>query len=110
MPDHDEHDEHGESPYHVPLPELTGRHGYALQRGEDDDEPIDPGAPVAYVAEPLKQRPSGLTIEGMIIGIGDAAQAAAREGGQSQWIMRAVAAGFIVPTLLGMGYWLVERF
>jgi hypothetical protein len=107
LPDDDEHDE--ESPYHVPLPELTGRHGYALQRGEDDDTPLDPGAPVAYVAEPMKQRPSALTIEGMIVGIGDAAHAAAKEGGSAQWLMRAIAAGFVLPTVLGFGYWLVER-
>lgn len=108
MPEDRERDD--ESPYHVPLPELTGRHGYALQRGEDDDAPLDPGAPVAYVAEPLKQRPSALTIEGMIAGIGDAAHAAAREGGEALWIMRVIAAAFVLPTLVGLGYWMVERF
>jgi hypothetical protein len=96
-----------ESPYHVPLPELTGRHGYALQRGEGDDPP-DPGAPVAYVADPMHERPSGLTIEGMIRGIGDAAQAAAREGGRPKWVMRAVAVGFIVPIVLWVGAGLRE--
>ena len=106
MPDNDHGDE---SPYHVPLPELTGKHGYALQRGEDDGPP-DPGAPVAYVADPMKERPSGLTIEGMIRGIGDAAQAAAREGGRPKWVMRAVAAGFIVPMVLSAGAWFMEWF
>ena len=99
-----------ESPYHVPLPELTGRHGYALQRGEGDDEPLDPGAPVAYVADPMKERPNALTIEGMIRGIGDAAYNAAQEGGRAQWTMRVVLAGFMVPVVLGLGFWAVERF
>jgi hypothetical protein len=83
--------------YHIPLQDLTGRHGYALARGEEDDEPIDPGAPVAYVAEPMKERPNALTIEGMIVGIGQAAQGAAREGGAPAWTMRVLAAFFIAP-------------
>ena len=106
MPDHDD----DESPYHVPLPELTGHHGYARQRGEDDDEPIDPGAPVAYVAETVRPRHSSLTIEGMIQGVGEASYRAAKEGGPPKAIMRLVAAGFLVPTLAGLFYWLVERF
>ena len=97
MPDRPEDDE---SPYHVPLPELTGKHGYALARDEDSDEPIDPGAPVAYVAEHVRDRPSALTIEGMIYGIGEAAQGAARQGGSSAWIMRVLAAFFILPFLI----------
>ena len=107
MPEN-ENDE-GDSPYHVPLPELTGRHGYALQRGEDDGPP-DPGAPVAYVADPMKERPNAMTIEGMIRGIGDAAYNAAQEGGRSEWVMRVVALGFIAPIVLGIGFWAVERF
>ena len=99
--------EDDESPYAVPLPELTGKHGYALMRGEDD-EPPDPGAPVAYVADPMKERPSGLTIEGMIRGIGDAAEAAAREGGRPKWVMRAIAAGFIVPVAITATTWVRE--
>jgi hypothetical protein len=94
LPDNDDGHE-----YHVPLEELTGKHGYALARGEDDDEPRDPGAPVAYVADVMKDRPSGLTIEGMIAGVGQAAQAASHEGGAPQWAMRVLAALFILPVL-----------
>lgn len=104
-----DNDEDDESPYHVPLPELTGRHGYALMRGEDDDAPLDPGAPVAYVADVMKERPSGLTIEGMIRGIGDAAYAAAHEGGRPKWVMRVVAAGFVLPIVLSAGVWVAEK-
>ena len=89
-----------DSPYHVPLGDLTGKHGYALVRGEDDASPPDPGAPVAYVAEHVKDRPSALTIEGMIYGIGQAAQGAAREGGSSAWLMRMLALFFIAPFLI----------
>ena len=99
-----------ENPYSIPLPELTGRHGYALQRGEDDDEPLDPGAPVAYVAEQVRDRHSALTIEGMIQGVGDVSYAAAKQGGEAKVIMRVIAAGFVLPTLLGIGYWVWERF
>jgi len=109
LPDNDVPANDGDSPYHVPLPELTGRHGYALQRGEDDPPP-DPGAPVAYVADPMHERPSNLTIEGMIRGIGDAAHAAAKEGGSAQWVMRVVAFGFIAPLVLGVTFWALERF
>ncbi|HEX8001161.1 MAG TPA: hypothetical protein VF519_00535 [Mycobacteriales bacterium] len=96
-----------DSPYHVPLPELTGRHGYARQRGEDD--PPDPGAPVAYVAEPMKERPNAMTIEGAIQGIGDVAYNAAREGGGSAWLMRVVAAAFVLPIVIGLLFWVWER-
>jgi hypothetical protein len=89
-----------DSPYHVPLGDLTGKHGYALVRGEGDEAPPDPGAPVAYVAEHVKDRPSALTIEGMIYGIGQAAQGAAREGGSSAWTMRFLAAVFIAPFVI----------
>ncbi|HEV2890666.1 MAG TPA: hypothetical protein VGX28_09850 [Frankiaceae bacterium] len=99
-----------DSPYHIPLPELTGTHGYAVQRGEDDDEPLDPGAPVAYVAEPMTERPNALTIEGAIKGIGDAAYGAAKQGGSSRTLMRVIAAGFIVPILAGVTAWVWERF
>jgi hypothetical protein len=85
------------NPYHVSLPDLTGRHGYALVRGEDDDEEPDPGAPVAYVAAPMKERPNALTIEGMIAGIGQAAQGAAKEGGSSAWMMRVLVVMFLLP-------------
>ena len=106
MPDHDD----DENKYHVPLPELTGRHGYALQRGEGDDEPIDPGAPVAYVAETIKPRHSALTIEGTIRGIGELAYQSAKEGGRAKWVMRGVAAAFVVPPVAGIVVWLLERF
>jgi hypothetical protein len=86
--------------YHVPLHDLTGRHGYALVRGEDDDAPPDPGTPIAYVAEQVKDRPSALTIEGMIYGIGQAAQGAAREDGSSAWAMRVLAAIFVAPFVI----------
>jgi hypothetical protein len=88
--------DHDENEYHVPLDDLTGRHGYALARG-DDGEPLDPGAPVAYVAEPMKERPNALTIEGMIVGIGQAAQGAARQGGSAAWTIRLLAAVFVLP-------------
>jgi hypothetical protein len=91
-----------ESPYHVPLGELTGTHGYALARGEDDDEEPDPGAPVAYVADVMKERPSALTIEGMIAGVGQAAQAASREGGAPVWTMRVLAALFLLPVVFSI--------
>jgi hypothetical protein len=94
LPDDDE------SRFHVPLEDLTGRHGYALVRGEDDETPPDPGAPVAYVAEQVKDRPSGLTIEGMIAGIGAAAQGAAREGGEAAWLMRLLLVIFVLPVVL----------
>jgi hypothetical protein len=83
--------------YHVPLQRLTGSHGYALARGEDDDGPPDPGAPVAYVADPMKERPNALTIEGMIAGIGQAAQGAAKEGGSSAWLIRVLVLAFLTP-------------
>jgi hypothetical protein len=87
--------------YHIPLQDLTGRHGYALSRGDDgEDHEPDPGAPVAYVAEQVKDRPSALTIEGMIVGIGNAAQGAAREGGSSAWVLRVMAAFFILPFVI----------
>jgi hypothetical protein len=100
LPDNDNDDG---TEYHVPLEELTGKHGYALARGEDDDEPMDPGAPVAYVADVMKERPSALTIEGMIAGVGQAAQAASHEGGAPQWAMRVLAALFIIPVILTLG-------
>jgi hypothetical protein len=90
--------------YHVPLHELTGNHGYALARGEDDDGPVDPGAPVAYVADVMKERPSALTIEGMIAGVGQAAQSASHEGGAPQWTMRVLAALFILPVIFTIGH------
>ena len=86
--------------YHMPLEELTGKHGYALARGEDDDAPLDPGAPVAYVADPMHERPNALTIEGMIAGIGIAAQNAAKEpDGSGAWMMRLLAVAFLFPTV-----------
>ena len=103
MPDNDE------PHYDIPLDELTGRHGYALARGEDDDAPIDPGAPVAYVAEPLKPRPNALTIEGAIAGIGDVAANAAKEGGAPAWTMRFIAFVFLVPMILTLLAILVRR-
>jgi hypothetical protein len=105
LPDRD--DEHPR--YDIPLSDLTGRHGYALQRGEDD-EPIDPGAPVAYVAEPLKPRQNMLTIEGMIAGIGDMAAGAAKEGGAPAWGMRTILAVFALPIVVTVVATLVHRF
>ena len=96
----DEPADETDSPYHVSLPDLTGRHGYALVRGEDDDEEPDPGAPVAYVAEPMKERPNALTIEGMIAGIGQAAQGAAKEGGSAAWMMRVLVVIFLLPVVV----------
>ena len=95
MPDEEDHPD-----YHVPLERLTGRHGYALARDADSDEPSDPGAPVAYVADPMKERPNALTIEGMIAGIGQAAQGAAKDpDGSAAWMMRALAVAFLFPTV-----------
>ena len=87
--------------YDIPLQELTGRHGYARSRAEGEPEPddLDPGAPVAYVAEPMKDRPNMLTIEGMIVGIGNAASAAAKEGGEPAWTMKALLAAFLLPVV-----------
>ena len=96
-----------ESTYHIPLPELTGKYGYARQRGPDD--PPDPGAPVAYVAEHVRDRKSALTIEGAIIGIGDAAYNAAREGGDSARLMRFVAFAFVVSNVAALLLVLVNR-
>lgn len=93
--------------YDIPLDELTGTHGYARSRAEgepDPDDPIDPGAPVAYVAEEVRDRPSMLTIEGMIVGIGNAASAAAREDGESKWVLRALLVAFLLPVLVLVGY------
>lgn len=87
--------------YHIPLEDLTGKHGYALARGEDDDGPPDPGAPVAYVADPMHERPSALTIEGMIAGIGAAAHGAAHDDDPtSTWVIRALALAFVMPTVV----------
>jgi hypothetical protein len=95
LPDDDEAPD-----YHIPLEQLTGKHGYALARDEESDEPPDPGAPVAYVADPLHERPNALTIEGMIAGIGLAAHNAARDDDPTPtWVMRALAIAFLFPTL-----------
>ena len=98
MPEHDEDDE--QPKYAIPLDELTGTHGYALVRDEDDDSEPDPGAPVAYVADPVKERPNTMTVEGAIVGIGNLAAGAAREGGGSAWMMRALLAAFVLPILV----------
>ncbi|HVF06077.1 MAG TPA: hypothetical protein VNA20_14645 [Frankiaceae bacterium] len=94
--------------YDIPLDELTGRHGYARSRAagepDDPDDPIDPGAPVAYVAEEVRDRPNMLTIEGMIVGIGNAASAAAREGGEPKWVLRGLLVVFLLPVLVLVGY------
>ena len=102
MPDDDE------QRYDIPLDDLTGKHGYALFRDEDDDTPIDPGAPVAYVAEPVKPRPNTMTVEGAIIGIGNLAAGAAKEGGTPAWTMRALAAVFVLPIVFVLVSRLVE--
>ena len=92
MPDNDE------SEYHIPLEDLTGKHGYALARGEDDDTPPEPGAPVAYVADPVKAQPNTMTVEGAIVGIGNMAAAAAREeDSTSSWVLKALLAAFLLP-------------
>ena len=85
--------------YDIPLQDLTGVHKYARSRADgepaDPDDPIDPGAPVAYVAEPMKEQPNTMTVEGAIVGIGNMASGAAREGGSSAWIVRVAAFAFI---------------
>ena len=105
MPDDDE----DRPEYRIPLQDLTGKHGYALARNEEDDTPPEPGAPVAYVAEPLKERPNTLTIEGMIQGIGDAAYGAAREGGASAWTLRAVLFAMVGPVVFAVIVWVWSR-
>ena len=97
MPERPE-DEHPE--YAIPLQDLTGRHGYALARGEDDDTPPDPGAPVAYVADPVKERPNTMTVEGAIVGIGNLAAGAAKEGGTPAWVLRLLVVAFVLPIVL----------
>jgi hypothetical protein len=88
--------------YKIPLHELTGKHGYALARNEDDDTPPEPGAPVAYVADPVGERPNTMTIEGAIVGIGNMAAAAARKEDDTTpaWVLRLVLAAFVVPIVL----------
>ena len=98
MPDHHEDDEPPD--YAIPLHELTGKHGYALVRGEDDDTPPDPGAPVAYVAEPAKRQPNTMTVEGAIVGIGNMAAGAAKEGGTPAWALRALLLAFVLPIII----------
>ena len=94
-------DEEDAQRFHIPLDELTGKHGYALVRDEDDDSPIDPGAPVAYVAEPMKEQPNTMTVEGAIAGIGNLAAAAARDDDPSSaWVLRVVLAMFVIPIFL----------
>ena len=100
MPEPEDHHDYG-----IPLEELTGKHGYALARNEDDDTPPDPGAPVAYVADPMKERPNTMTIEGVIAGIGNlAANAAssARTGEDTTpaWVLRVVLFFFCLPIVV----------
>lgn len=92
--------------YDIPLDQLTGKHGYALAPDEEGGPPPDPGAPVAYVADPLEERPNTMTIEGAIVGIGNMAAAAARqERGEEPrstpaWMLRLALAAFLVPIVL----------
>lgn len=90
-----------EPDYAIPLHELTGKHGYALARNEDSDEPPEPGAPVAYVADPVDERPNTMTIEGAIVGIGNMASAAVRdEDPTSVTVLKIVLAAFTLPILV----------
>jgi hypothetical protein len=87
--------------YAIPLHELTGKHGYALARSEDDDTPPEPGAPVAYVADPVKEQPNTMTVEGAIVGIGNLAAAAARdEDPTSALVLKIVLAFFLLPIVV----------
>jgi len=97
--------------YAIPLHELTGKHGYALARNEDSDEPPEPGAPVAYVADPMDERPNTMTIEGAIVGIGNMASAAVRdEDPTSSLVLKIVLAAFTLPILLIVVARLTEWF
>lgn len=86
--------------YDIPLGDLTGEHKYALAPDEENDTPPEPGAPVAYVAEPAKAQPNTMTVEGAIVGIGNMAAGAAREGGTPAWTLRAVLLAFVLPIAL----------
>ena len=86
--------------FRIPLQDLTGEHKYALAPDEEGETPLEPGAPVAYVAEPAKRQPNTMTVEGAIIGIGNMASAAAKEGGTPAWTMRGVAVLFVGVMLL----------
>lgn len=87
-----------DSPYQVPLEQLTGKHSYARSLGSDGDDSIDPGASVAYVAEELKApRHSAYTIEGTIELAGLAAQNAVKTGGWTLYAIRAILAGILIP-------------
>ena len=102
MPEQPHQPEDDAPRYDIPLHELTGRHAYARSLGDDEDpDDVDPGAPVAYVAENVKDRPNMLTVEGMIVGIGNAAQAAARsEDRTPAWVMKGLLAAFLLPVVL----------
>lgn len=86
--------------FRIPLDDLTGEHKYALAPDEESDTPPEPGAPVAYVADVVREQPNTMTVEGAIVGIGNVAAGAAREGGSSAWTMRLVAAMFVIPALV----------
>lgn len=86
--------------FHIPLQDLTGEHKYALAPDETGETPLEPGAPVAYVADPVKDQPNTMTVEGAIIGIGNMASAAAKEGGTPAWSMRAIAAIFVAVAVV----------
>lgn len=89
--------------FRIPLGDLTGEHKYALAPDEEGGEPPEPGAPVAYVADPVGERPNTMTIEGAIVGIGNLAAAAARQEEESStpaWVLRLVLAMFLLPMLL----------
>lgn len=86
--------------YDIPLADLTGDHKYALAPDEENDTPPEPGAPVAYVAEPMKEQPNTMTIEGAIVGIGNMAYGAKQEGGTPEWTFRALLALFLIPVAI----------
>jgi hypothetical protein len=108
LPEQPREDEHPD--YGIPLHELTGKHGYALARSEDDDTPPEPGAPVAYVADPVSERPNTMTVEGAIVGIGNMAAGAAKEGGTPAWSLRGLLAAFLVPIVIVAVARLLEWF
>ncbi|HWL37356.1 MAG TPA: hypothetical protein VNQ77_14325 [Frankiaceae bacterium] len=96
--------------YDIPLGDLTGEHKYALAPDEENDTPPEPGAPVAYVAEPAKAQPNTMTVEGAIVGIGNMAAGAAKEGGTPAWTLRALLFAFALPAVVILVGRLAEWF
>ena len=96
--------------FRVPLDDLTGAHKYALAPDEEGGTPPEPGAPVAYVADPVSERPNTMTVEGAIVGIGNMAAGAAKEGGTPAWSLRGLLAAFLVPIVIVAVARLLEWF